>query len=349
MNKDYAMKLNRITAGLGLSASLLSASSVWAVQMSDENFGVDVKITVQSEDDRDLGTRDGGDVNGIGVDVRPWLFGQRGDWSAYAMGQAVVASDIIETDTLESSDPELSSDSQDDSRERDKNYLAMREFWVDYAGLTDYPGEHLRLGLEAGDIEPLSLARSRTRWPDYRLCLQAMSDWMDSLGLPGLLEHSELALMACRGARYHHDAAQYGAAAFCNLFLSEDRGQDLHFPATGKRIPLQRGRVVIFDTAQPHAVINRHQDCFDPDDFPAESDCSQVFLSWELPIEQAGLARALGIDFDIDPTTAARLDQQQVWLDGAPAELCPETGRWRQIDVSILDAKAARKRQAVPA
>jgi alginate production protein len=148
MNKDYAMKLNRITAGLGLSASLLSASSVWAVQMSDENFGVDVKITVQSEYDRDLGTRDGGDVNGCGVDVRPWLYGQRGDWSAYAMGQAVVASDIIETDTLESSDPELSSDSQDDSRERDKNYLAMREFWVDYAGLTDYPGEHLRLGLQ---------------------------------------------------------------------------------------------------------------------------------------------------------------------------------------------------------
>ena len=90
--------------------------------------------------------------------------------------------------------------------------------------------------------------------------------------------------------------------------------------------------MVIFDTAQPHAVINRHQDGFDPDDFPAESDCSQVFLSWELPIEQAGLARALGIDFDIDPTTAARLDQQQVWLDGAPAEPCPETGRWRQID-----------------
>jgi len=198
--------------------------------------------------------------------------------------------------------------------------------------LADWQRETLRLGLEAGDVEPLSLARSRTRWPDYRLCLQAMSDWIDSIGLPGLLEDSELALMACRGARYHHDATQYGAAAFCNLFLSEDRGQDLHFPATGQRLPLQRGRVVIFDTAQPHAVIGRDKDGFDPDDFPAGADCSQVFLSWELPIEQAGLARALGIEFDIDPATAARLDQQQVWLDGAPAELCPETGRWSQID-----------------
>jgi alginate production protein len=82
--------------------------------MSDENFGVDVKITVQSEDDRDLGTRDGGDANGIALDLRPWLYGQRGQWSAFAMGQAVVASDIIETDTLASSDPELASDAQND-------------------------------------------------------------------------------------------------------------------------------------------------------------------------------------------------------------------------------------------
>lgn len=146
MNKDYAMKLNKISASLGLSVSLLSASSVWAAQTNDDNFGLDIKVTVQSEDDRDLGTREGGDVSGIGVDLRPWLYGQRGDWSAFAMGQAVIASDIIETDTLESSDPELAGDSQADGRERDKNYLALREFWVDYAGLTDYPGEHLRLG-----------------------------------------------------------------------------------------------------------------------------------------------------------------------------------------------------------
>lgn len=194
----------------------------------------------------------------------------------------------------------------------------------------DWRRETLRLGLEAGDVEPLSLARSRTRWPDYRQCLQAMSEWMDSLGLHEMLETSELALMACRGARYHHDAAQYGAAAFCNLFLSEDRGQDLHFPATGQRIPLCRGLVVIFDTAQPHAVIGRHSKGFDPGDFSAEADCSQVFLSWELPIEQAELARALGISFDIDLVTAGRLDQGQIWLDGAPANLCPDSGRWGQ-------------------
>lgn len=145
MSEDYPMKLNRIATALGLGASLFSASAVWAVQLSDDSFGLDIKVTAQSEDDRDLGTRDGGDVGGIGLDLRPWVYGQRGQWSAFALGQAVTATDTIETDTLESSDIEADG-GRSNGREPDKNYLALREFWVDYAGLTAYPGEHLRFG-----------------------------------------------------------------------------------------------------------------------------------------------------------------------------------------------------------
>ena len=145
------MKLNHWRAtgphiGLGLGLSMLAASPTWAVQMADKHFGVDIKFTAQSEDDRDLGTRKGGDVQGIGLDLRPWLFGQRGDWSAFAIGQVVTATDIIQTDPLESDAVQADSQASGDSREPEKNYLALREFWVDYAGLTDYPGEHLRLG-----------------------------------------------------------------------------------------------------------------------------------------------------------------------------------------------------------
>ena len=132
-----------------------------------------------------------------------------------------------------------------------------------------------------------------------------------------VLAFSDVALMACRGARYHHDGAQYGGAAFCNLFLSEDRGLDLHFPATGHRIPLTRGTVVIFDTGQPHAVIERRSGGFDAADFPPDQDCTQVFLTWELPIENAHVGRALRIAFDIDPSTSLQLDEEQVWLNGA--------------------------------
>ncbi|HSC84051.1 MAG TPA: alginate export family protein [Pseudomonas sp.] len=139
------MKRNRITTGLGLGVSLLTASSAWAVQLTDQNFGLDIKITLQSEDDRDLGTAKGGDVEGIGLDLRPWVYGQRGNWSAFALGQAVAATDIVETDTLTSSTNNDTAGNTDE-REPDKSYLAMREFWVDYAGLTPYPGEHLRLG-----------------------------------------------------------------------------------------------------------------------------------------------------------------------------------------------------------
>ncbi len=190
----------------------------------------------------------------------------------------------------------------------------------------------LRLGLEPGDVEPLSLARARARWPEYGRCVQAMADWTRTLGLQEVLASSEVALMACRGARYHHDGERYGGAAFCNLFLSEDRGLDLHFPATGLRIPLVRGTVVIFDTGQPHAVIERRSSGFDAADFPPDQDLAQVFLSWELPIEDVHVARALGIGFDVDPANALRLEDEQVWRNGARARVCPSTGRWTPAD-----------------
>lgn len=185
-----------------------------------------------------------------------------------------------------------------------------------------------RLGLEPGDVEALSLARARARWPDYRHCAQAMADWTGTLGLPGVLAASDAALMACRGAKYHHDGAQYGGAAFCNLFLSEDRGLDLHFPSTGHRIPLARGTAVLFDTGQPHAVIPRGSSGFHVADFASGQDRTQVFLSWELPIEDAQVGRALRVIFDVDPSTSLRLHEEQVWRNGAPADLCPSCGRW---------------------
>lgn len=190
----------------------------------------------------------------------------------------------------------------------------------------------LRLGLEPGDVEAMPLARARVRWPDYKHCVQAVADWTRARGLQDVLGASDVALMACRGARYHHDAAQYGGAAFCNLFLSEDRGLDVHFSATGQRIPLVRGTVLVFDTGQPHAVIARHGSGFNSGDFAAALDCTQVFLTWELSIEDAAVAQALGIAFDIDPGTAAQLDDEQVRVNGARARVCPQSGRWGPAD-----------------
>jgi hypothetical protein len=190
----------------------------------------------------------------------------------------------------------------------------------------------LRLGLEPGEVETLPLPRARTRWPDYSQCVQAVSDWTHALGLHDVLASCDVALMACRGAKYHHDGAHYGGMAFCNLFLSEDKGLDLHFPLTGQRISLVRGTVVIFDTGQPHAVIARHSGGFNVTDFPLDQDCTHVFLTWELPIENIHVGHALQIDFDIDPSTSLLLDEEQVWVNGARASVCPDSGQWCQPD-----------------
>lgn len=184
--------------------------------------------------------------------------------------------------------------------------------------------------LDPGDVEPLPLPRARARWPDYTRCVRAMSDWTCALGLSEVLAASDVALMACRGARYHHDGNQYGNAAFCNLFLSEDKGLDLHFPALDKRIPLTRGTAVIFDTGQPHGVIQRGSSSFNEADFAPDQDRVQIFLTWELPIEEAHVARALQIAFDVAPSASLQPDAEQIRLNGDPVTVCPYSGRWRQ-------------------
>jgi hypothetical protein len=190
----------------------------------------------------------------------------------------------------------------------------------------------LQMVLEPGDVEAMPLARARARWPDYSRCVQAASDWTSGLGMPDVLAASDVALMACRGAKYHHDGAQYGGAAFCNLFLCEDQGQDLHFPSTGLRIPLTRGTVVVFDTGQPHGVIQRGSSGFNAADFSQDMDSVQTFLTWELSIEDAHVARALDVVFDIVPAAALQLAEEQILVNGAPAILCPDSGRWCPVD-----------------
>ena len=185
-----------------------------------------------------------------------------------------------------------------------------------------------QLGLEPGDVEQLPLARARLRWPDYKHCVQAMQDWTQGLALADVLTKSEVALMACRGAKYHHDVGQYGGAAFCNLFMSEDKGLDLHFPHAGLRIPLVRGTAVVFDTGQPHAVIKRQSNGFNSADFAPHEDCSLVFLTWELPIEDALVAGPLQIAFDVAPSIALKATAEQLWLGAAPAHVHPESGQW---------------------
>ncbi|HEY4296865.1 MAG TPA: hypothetical protein VGM85_10375 [Paraburkholderia sp.] len=189
-----------------------------------------------------------------------------------------------------------------------------------------------RMVLEPGDVEVMPLARALLRWPDYRRCVTAVSDWAAALGLPTVPSSSDVALMACRGAIYHHDGEQYGGAAFCNLFLSEDRELDLHFPSLDLRIPLRRGTVVIFDTGQPHGVVPRGSSGFDAADFAPQQDYVQIFLTWELPIEDTHIGNALKVEFDVAPSLSSPLEEEQVLMNGTRVVVCPDSGRWRTAD-----------------
>jgi len=147
------LKLNPLmAAGFGLGFSLIWATPTLAALTDTQNFGIEVKATGQMEDDRDLGTRSGGDVNGVGLDLRPWAYGEWGNWSGYAMGQVVTATDTIQTDPLDQQVTDANgqsaqrSRSTSNSRKVDDSYAALREFWIGYSGFTPYPGEILKLG-----------------------------------------------------------------------------------------------------------------------------------------------------------------------------------------------------------
>ncbi|GFM74969.1 alginate production protein AlgE [Pseudomonas cichorii] len=148
------MKLNPLmAAGMGLGFTLLWACPTLAALTEEQNFGIEVKVSAQSEDDRDLGTRSGGDVQGLGLDLRPWVYGQSGNWSAYAMGQVVTATDTIQTDPLEQTTTSNNGETgtqrsrgNSSDREVEKSYAALREFWIGYSGFTPYPGEILKVG-----------------------------------------------------------------------------------------------------------------------------------------------------------------------------------------------------------
>ncbi len=187
----------------------------------------------------------------------------------------------------------------------------------------------------AGDVESLSLARTRRRWTDYRACVALAADWMQSQGLSAAFSCADVALMVCRGASFHHDGVQYGDKAFCNLFLSDDQELDVYFPRTGHRIALTRGAIVLFDTAQPHGVVARGSSRFDVSDFSYGPEANQIFLSWELSLDDADLIRTLGIRIFGSPDPARGPSDACISMRGVPVTVCPQSGQWMDADLGI--------------
>lgn len=98
-----------------------------------------IKLTAVSEGDRSLGLQPGteGKSNELGVDVKPeWLWQLSPKWKANLRLQAFAA-----TGKVDVSD-EIGGNTTTDG------FFALREAWLDYNGLSSYPGESIRFGRE---------------------------------------------------------------------------------------------------------------------------------------------------------------------------------------------------------
>jgi hypothetical protein len=55
-------------------------------------------------------------------------------------------------------------------------------------------------------------------------------------------------------------------------------------------------------------------------------------LTWEIPIENADVSKALEIVFDVDPLHSLIMKEEQVWVNGSPAAVCPVSGNWLKVN-----------------
>ena len=64
----------------------------------------------------------------------------------------------------------------------------------------------------------------------------------------------------------------------------------------------------------------------------AGENIQKMAARFGLTIEQADITRELGIVLDGEAASALQLDEEQVWLNGARASVCPQSGRWRRAE-----------------
>ena len=117
-------------AGAGLAVLPASAVAVSA------DLSVKLKAGGLSEDARDLSGDPDAETRASFLDLQPQLLTQFSpDFAHFVRLQAFVPSDLVTTNEL-------------DEPVEVEQYAAVREFWIEYGGITSYPGEVVRLGLQ---------------------------------------------------------------------------------------------------------------------------------------------------------------------------------------------------------
>jgi len=179
-----------------------------------------------------------------------------------------------------------------------------------------------------GDPGEVSSLRSGLlgQWSGLQATSQAVIRWLGKLRLRQAAQEIEPSLLACFGAVFHEDSSGFGDQAFVVVWLTEDEGLDLYFPNIGKRVALSHGVSVLFDSCQPHGVVQRGTEIWDPGAWLPRDP--QLFLSWDLPLHRRALRNRLGVRL------LREEGQTHIALPhvrGQRVQVDPKTGHWYQV------------------
>lgn len=120
-----------IAAAFGVAVAPLAASAL------ELDWRLKATVAGVADGGRDLGLTGADDTHEAYVDATPWVHLQFSpEWAAFVRVRAYAPTG------------ELLQAGDDDNNERASNdaFVGLREAWIEYGGLTSYPGEALRLG-----------------------------------------------------------------------------------------------------------------------------------------------------------------------------------------------------------
>jgi hypothetical protein len=143
-----------------------------------------------------------------------------------------------------------------------------------------------------GDVSAVPFAALREAPLEPGL-LGVLLDWLQEQGFPDLSERVAVSVLGCRAVPFHQDLYAFGDSLFCVVWLADDCGLELVFPAEETRVPLQRGTVVVFDSGQPHGVLRAGAETYQEDAYPGQA--LQMFVSLDIGATLPGVASRMGI------------------------------------------------------
>lgn len=179
---------------------------------------------------------------------------------------------------------------------------------------------------DSGDITAVN-APARG-WDAFEQVQTQLHRWAQQNGFEQAVANGSVSVLACYGASFHTDGDGFPDTAFCVVWLGQDCGQDLLFPHLDVRIPLTYGTVVLFDSAQPHGVVERGASQWVPDEyFERRGKLCQCFLSWDMEIHREELAALMEVS--VEPTPPGRhASHMTPFIEGYRADVEQDTGAW---------------------